>query len=102
MSADGNKFLSYLLLFFSDFTTFNGDLTCASLDRIPHPILCRWRREMDDHSSFLLLGNNLFVISYCDDSHWKSKTRATRKAYKVQCMSYISFEWSGVLFSLSY
>ena len=57
---------------------------------------------MDDHSSFLLLGNNLFVISYCDDSHWKSKTRTTRKAYKVQCMSYISFEWSGVLFSLSY
>ena len=92
------KFLSDLLLFFSDFTTFIGDLACTSLDRIPHPILCRWRREMDDHSSFLLLGNNLYVIVYCDDSHWKRKTRATRKAYKVQCMSYISFEWSGVLF----
>ena len=87
------KFLSDLLLifFFSDFTTFNGDLTCASLDRIPHPILCRWRREMDDHSSFLLLGNNFHVVVYCDDSHWKRKTRTTRKAHKVQCMSYISY-----------
>ena len=46
---------------------------------------------MDDHSSFLLLGNNLHVVAYCDDSHWKRKTRATRKAYKVQCMSYIGY-----------